>query len=43
MLSLFQNNMKILYGSKGMEAYLILHDSKELHNWVENTMKDPGE
>lgn len=43
MLLLFQKNKEILYGSKGLEAYLILHDSKELHNWIENTLKESEE
>jgi hypothetical protein len=43
MLLLFQNNMEILCGSRGLEAYLILKDTNELRNWVENSLKGSEE
>ncbi len=41
-LILLERNMTILYGSRGLETYLLLENTEELRNWIANALS-PGE
>ncbi len=38
-LFMLQNNMTILYGSRGLETYLLLENTEELRNWIANALE----